>query len=442
MSGPFVGCPSDTFHPFHILNTMKSIQKMTASLSTVFAIGIGCPVFGEGKAGAVSEVINQEQFGDYLQKRVEESKAHAYQRKSSATHPLRLAEICADGLAGDLETLGGAQLEIARGWIREDQWEEAEWVASQMTGPAKPRVHAVLALEYARRGKRDQTIKHLKLAEGSLHQAKGAVSEQIRGVMVEVQSVMGEEQEVGRLLEQLGEVERMEVETRLQSVDTGRLWTLEEAEERLGKMDQKLKTNRLAAQFLVASAGRQLRAGNKEEALRLVHGAGKLATDEGLPGDQRILVSVAKIAWEAGDKPAAKKAMNVFLACVEKWSDEGDWKAPFLSEGLEVLLEWGDNKTAAEWLKTAQAGLPKVFVLDNTKSALAVARIIERVKGAAAADEVVLQGAKAGMVHPHERARASTGVQVCLHYAKLGREVPGAICEVINPGSQGGGTEE
>ena len=416
---------------------MKIPVKMRARTVFVILMGFILAVKGQESAVVPSGVITEEEVPGFFEKLIGDSQKHAYQRKTSAEHPLRKAELCADGLGGDLETLGEAQLEVVKGWVREGQWEEAEWLASRMVGPAKPRVHAVLSLESARAGRKDQASEQLKLAQGNLHQAKGVVAEQIRGIFAEVKSLLGEEQEVEKFLGLLGEVEKLEVETRLLNLDSGRQWTLQEAEERLSKINEKLTTNRLAAQFLVGCAGRQLRAGNMEEGLRLVHGAGKLATAEGLPSDQRVLVSVAKNLWDAGDKPAARKAMNVFLACVGRWSDEGDWKAPFLSEGLEVLLEWGDRETVVAWMKTAREGLPKVYVLDNAKSALAVAGIAEKLDGPEAGDELALQGARAGMVHPHERGRASTGVLVCLYYAKVGRAVPGSIWEVINPAARG-----
>jgi hypothetical protein len=416
---------------------MKFPVKMRARTVFLILIGFVHAVKGQESAVVPSGVISKEELPGFFEKLIGDSQKHAYQRKTSAEHPLRKAELCADGLGGDLEALGESQIEIVKGWFREGQREEAEWLASQMAGPAKPRVHAVLALESARAGRKDQASEQLRLAEGDLHQAKGVEAEQIRGIFAEVKSLLGEEEEVEKFLGLVGEVEKLEVETRLLSLDSGRTWTLQEAEERLRKMDEKLKTNRLAAQFLVGCAGRQLRAGNTEEGLRLVHGAGKLATADGLPSDQRVLVSVAKTAWDAGDKPAAKKAMNVFLACVEKWSDEGAWKAPFLCEGLEVLLEWGDKETVVAWLRTAREGLPKVYVLDNAKSALAVAGIAEKLEGPEAGDALALQAAKAGMVHPHERGRASTGVLVCLYYAKAGRVVPGSIWEVINPAARG-----
>jgi hypothetical protein len=422
-----------------ILNRSKTIKlfpEMTKKTILISLIGLSYASFGDEPAMKNIGGLDKQDTAAYLVQIIEDSQKHAYQRKSPADHPLRKAELCADGLGGDLETLGEAQLGIVEGWVKEKQWEDAAWLVEKMIGAGRPKAHAFLALEMVRAGKKEEAAEQLRLAEGNLYQAKGEKAEQVRSLFAVVKSLMGETAEVERLIGQLGEAEKLELECRFLDLDLGNVWTLKQAEDRLAGVDENVKTNRLSAQFLCACAARQIRAGNLEEGMLLANAAGKLATAKGSPSEQRILVSVAKAAWAAGDFHSARKAMNVFLACVEQWSDEADWKVPFLCEALDVLLDWKDKETVTAWLEAAKQLLPKVFVLYNAKSAMAVAKIVERVDGPEEGDKLALQAAKAGMVHPHERGRATTGVIICMHYANAGRPVPADVWKVVYPHPQ------
>lgn len=364
---------------------------------------------------------------------IADSQKHAYLRTTQANHPLRVAEAIAAGAAGDLGEYNDLMIEVITRWARAGELSEAGYLAENLPAEGSARAHLEIAFAQFHNGHRDLAATHAAKALETIEQARGRKAELLRTRYAELLYVLNRADEAKVVESRLSDLAQLELEAKLQVLKVRPVLNLTQAKERMARCEDR-GVDRVRTAFLLGCADQQLREGHQKEGLELLQEAGRLATRDGLPSAQRALVDLARIAHAGGEFKEADKAIKLYLEILKTYAEAADWKAPYLAEALDLLLDWkGREDLVREWLKVAEAGLAKLFILDVPKSTLALARIADRLEGAMEGDRLVMQAARAGRSHPHPRAQASAGVQICLHYADLGREIPVEILKVINP---------
>lgn len=379
--------------------------------------------------------INLETTEALVRRLVEESQKHQIKRQENPDDPVWNAELAAAGLAADTSAYNEQMLEVLKRYAIRGDFGEAEYVAGNLPGNGGVRAHAELALACARKGRKEDATRHVKLAADQIPQLSGQQAEKVRGTCAHVLHLIGREKEAKELQTQLGELELLSLEARLHEEDRMPVLNLAQAIERLARLQAK-GVGELRALFLLACARQQFLKGSIETGRAFFPEVGRLATDEGLPHAQHVLVELSRAAWLAGETKEAHKALNVFLKCCEGYPANAEWKAPYLADAVSLLLDWKENDKARTWLETAEAGLSKVFVLDAPQAILAVAKQREKLEGAMAADDLVTQAAKAGRAHPHPRAHAAASVLICLYYADVGRSIPASVLKLLSHSPQ------
>jgi len=362
---------------------------------------------------------------------VRDSQKHKIKRKEDPADPVWNAELAAAGLAGDLTAYNEQMLKIIRLYAQRGDFTEALYVAERLPGNGTVRAQAELALSATRAGETAVADQCVKLASEQAARLSGLPAEQVRSLRAQVLHLRGRGQEATAMQEKLGELELLLLESRLH--EDGRLpaLTLEQAQARLATIQSRGVAERMAL-FLLACARQQFLKGSIEAGRAFLPAIGKLATDEGLPHAQHVLVELARAAWMAGETKEAHKALNVFFRCCERYADGAEWKAPYLADAVALLIDWKEIDEAQAWLKVAEACLPKVFVMDAPQAILAVAKQRERLDGAAEGDRLAIQALRAGKAHPHPRVHATAAVLVWLHYAELQRPVPATVQQLLS----------
>lgn len=378
-----------------------------------------------------SATIQQSQT--LLDQIITDSQKNAFHRTTDSGHPLRLAESLAASVAGDLSEYNDLMVEIIARWAKSGEFAEAEYLADNLPASGPARAQLEIAWVLFRDGKREKAAEHLKRSLETMDQARGRKAEVLRTRYCELLYSLDRVAEARSMESRLSELARLELDARLQRLQLNPALDLAQAQQRLAQCEDR-GVDRVRAAFLLGCADRQLRDGNQKAGLELLQEVGRLATRDGLPSAQRVLVDLARTAHAGGEFKEADKAIKLYLEIVKKYADAADWKAPYLAEALDVIVDWkGREKQVNEWLKVAETWLPKVFVLEAPKSALALARVAERVAGTAESDRLVMMAAKAGRSHPHPRAQANAAVLVCLFYTDAGRAIPADIRTIINP---------
>lgn len=373
----------------------------------------------------------QPQDSDALVERlVAESQKHRVIRPANPADPLWQAERQAVGLAADISSFNTWMLAILSARLERGDSAVAE-LADRLPGQGRALAHAELALAAARQRRNAEAETHLKSALEGGDRAEGPQVARLRSLAALALLHLGREDEAGRLQSRLGSFEQLELETRQIEDGLQAAPDLPAARQRILGLSEPA-ADELKARYLLACARRHFAAGRADSAEPFLEAVGEMSMQNGLPNAQRVLLDLARIAWAGGRQSTARKSLNLFLKCCEQFGDGAEWKAPFLAEAVGLLIDWRQPGEAREWLKRAEAGLGKVYVLDAPAALLAVARQRERLDGAAAGDRLVLQAVRAGRMHPHPRALAEAGVRVCLHYAAVRRPVPAAIVQAFS----------
>ncbi|HYF34625.1 MAG TPA: hypothetical protein VD994_04990, partial [Prosthecobacter sp.] len=368
---------------------------------------------------------------------VEESQKHKVSRKADPKDPVWQAERYASGLADDISLFNQWMIEIVRAYAVRGDAAEAAYVADQLPGAGSPLAHAELALVHARRRENAAAEQHLTVAQAGLSSASRSQADLVRSRCAHALHLMNRGHEAAALEARLEELELLHLETHLQKEGLRPALTLKQAQERLALVKAK-GVDATRCRYLLACARRHFEFGEKEKGLPFLPEVGNLASANGLPPAQHVLLDLARVAWAAGQKEDARKSMNLFLKCCGAYADHAEWKALYIADAAALLVDWQEQDEARAWLKQAESGLPKVFVLDAPTPILAVGRQWERLDGAAAGDRFATMAAQAGMAHPHPRAQAGAAVQVCLFYADAGRPLPEAIARILSQESQEG----
>ncbi len=364
---------------------------------------------------------------------IADSQKHAFKRTTDARHPLRLAESRAAGTAGDLSEYSELMIEIITRWAKIGEFAEAAYLADNLPASGPASAHLEIAWVLLEKGKREKAAEHAGKSLETLEQARGRKAELLRTRYCELLYSLGRESEAKTEELRLSELAKLELEARLQSLQSKPALSLQQAQARMAQCEDR-GVDRVRATFLLGCANRQLSDGNQKAGLELLQEVGRLSTRDGLPSAQRMLIELARSAYAGGEFKEADKAIKLFLEIIKTYADAADWKAPYLAEALDVLIDWkGRDKQVNDWLKVGEAGLSKVFVMEAPKSALALARVAQRAAGFVEADRLVMLAAKAGRSHPHPRAQATSAVLVCLFYSDAGRAIPADILKVINP---------
>ena len=361
------------------------------------------------------------------------SQKHAYQRQTAAGHPLRVAESIAAGAAGDLSEYNDLMVGIVTRWAKAGEITEATYLADNLPASGPARAFLEIAAELLQAGRKSEAEVPMTRALESIGQARGRKLELLQTRRAELLYKLGHREEAAKIEASLSELGQLEIATRVQSLPDSPLLDLAQAMKRMERCEDR-GVDRIRAAFLIACADHQYREKHPEAGLAMLQEAGRLATRDGLPSAQEVLVDLARTAHAHGEVKEAEKATRVQLEIIKGYANAASWKAPSLASVLDLLVTWGGHdKLVADWLKAGEQSLAEVFIMDAPRSMLALARIAERVKGPAEGDRLALAAAKAARTHPHPRAQASAGVLVCLYYADLGRAIPAEILKVINP---------
>lgn len=388
--------------------------------------------------GIVSSTATPAETAALVESLVQESQKHKVARETNPSDPLWLAEQSAAALAEDTALFNDAMLEIILGYARQAKIKDSAYLADQLPGHGTAQAQAGLALFYAEKNDRERAGGHLKAAMEKVTLAQGQIAEKIRVLCAETLYLLGREKETGPLELRLGELQLLELETWLQKQELRPALTLKQAQSSLDALKER-GVDPLRARFLLACAERQLRSGNRAAGLEILPEIGKVAMRDGLPTGHRVLLDLARVAYSSGATNEAEKALSLFLKAVGGYANEVEWKASYLADAADLMLDWKREDQARLWLKEAESGLPKVYVLDVVKPTLAVARSSERLAGPAEGDRLALQAARAGMAHPHPRAQGATSTQVCLFYAEVGRALPMEVRKALHLSAEGDG---
>lgn len=407
--------------------------SLSKSLFCGVALGLvsaaGCRGESGADGGTAPAIADSQALVDRL---IAESQKHAYQRRTSADHPLRRAEAAAAGLAGDLAEYNVWMAEIIARWARAGELEEAAYLADNLpsSGPAK--AHLEIAGVLLQDGKKSPALTHLDKVQETLGQARGRKAQILRVQYAELLERAGRKEQAAQIAAGLDELARLELDARLQKLGLAEAMDLKQAEARLAACEDR-GVDKVRGEFLLACAVQQLKAGRQAAGMELLREAGRMATRDGLPSAQHLLVDVARTAYAAGEFAEADKALRLYFEIIKQYADAADWKAPFAADALDVLrTREGKAADVKAWLAVLEAGVSKVFILDAPKSILALARVAEKTGGAGEGDRLALMAAKVGASNTHPRGRAAAQVQVCLFYTDAGREVPAAVLAVMN----------
>lgn len=369
---------------------------------------------------------------------VAESQKHIIPRESDPNDPARLAESYAVGLADDLAVYNLWMLKIIRAHVSAGRLADAEYLVTRLPGYGSAMAHAELALHYARIKNAELSEVHLIPAIKLADQISGMPSEMIRTDCVMALYLLGKGKETGNLVNRLGNLSLLILETRLHEEGLMEPISLLMAKRRLVQVPDKGE-DEIRARYVLACAEQHFEKGDSEEGVRFLNEIGQMSVQNGLPNAQRVLVDLARIAWMGGQQKMARKSLNLFLKCCEAYGDGADWKPIFIADAVELLISWNEKEEAKEWLKLGEQSIKKVFVLDAPAAFIALAKQREVLNGAESADLFVELAVQAGRSYKHPRVLAEASVRACLYYSENGRKLPSKLLQILSQDSGGEG---
>lgn len=378
-------------------------------------------------------VWGQESSDDLVARLVQESQKHAIPRNLSPTDPLFQAESYAAGLAADVSEFNVWMIEIIKAYANRGDFNSAAYLAKRLPGSGNGLAHAeIAALLAASPGRQSEAESYLKVARKELNQVSGLPAELMRARCALALYYLGRESEAMSLEAELGKLELLSLNTRLHEANLLPAISLLDAKRLLVTLTEQGNDER-QARFLLACAQQHFKKGSPELAKPFLEEIGTMAMERGLPTAQRVLLDLARTAHAGGQALLANKSMNLFLKCCEGYSDNAEWKAPFLAAAAEILIEWKRLDEARAWLKAAEATIPKIFVMDAPAAMLAIARQRAKLDGPDSAEPLLLASARAGRSHSHPRFLAETAVRICLHAEAVSTPVSAEVTGILNP---------
>ncbi len=362
---------------------------------------------------------------------VEESQKHKVARKSDPKDPVWQAESYASGLADEVSLYNEWMLKVILKYAERGDLAEAAYVSDQLPGAGSALAHAELAVIHARKTEKSEAERHIQAAKDASSSVSRLFLSKVLARCALALKLLKLDTEAVSLLSQVEELELLDLDTALQQEGLAQHLTLAQAQARLDQMTAR-GSDEAKCHFLLACAEQHLKSGKSELGLPFLEAVSNLSSKNGLPTAQHVLIDVARLHWMSGQTQEAKKTLSFFLQCCERYADAAEWKAPFISDAVSLLLDWKQPDEARVWLKLAETSLPKVYVLDSPQAVLAVGRQLARLDGAEVRDRFAVMAAQAGLQHPHPRSRASAAVQIALYYAELGASIPASVTKILS----------
>lgn len=361
---------------------------------------------------------------------VQDSKRLEVKRLSDPTSALRIAEEYAAWIAGDVSEYADVMVTIIKRHMAAGQPVDASYLTERLPGTGSLQAHAALARHFAEKGRDAESITHQKEAETRLSQSSGQTLQKVLIDLLTAARLTDQTAFYEMHMGKMADITKLEVD--LVCLQTGHDKTpgSEEAMKRVGEMQSK-GVDELKARYMMAVSAAHLAKGNKKEGEVCFDEAGKHATARGLTHEYRVLLDLARLANKHGMKERAEKSMSIYLRACERFTKSAEWRAAYLTGAAETLLEWGRAEDAEKWLKSAREGASEVFVAYATEAHLSTAPLVEKMESREVADALVLEALRAGLVHPHRRAKGRAAVQTCLYYHDRGRSLPEPVLKLL-----------
>jgi tetratricopeptide (TPR) repeat protein len=410
------------FSPYPFYLCLAAAITMAASLAAPAAQTT--PVAGPEVPATLEESIK------IVEALVQDSKRLEVKRLSDPTSPLRIAEEYAAWIAGDVSEYADVMVTIIKRHMAAGQPVDASYLTERLPGTGSLQAHAALARHFAEKGRDAESITHQKEAETRLSQSSGQTLQKVLIDLLTAARLTDQTAFYEMHIGKMADITKLEVD--LVCLQTGHDKTpgSEEAMKRVGEMQSK-GVDELKARYMMAVSAAHLAKGNKEEGEVCFDEAGKHATARGLTHEYRVLLDLARLANKHGMIERAEKSMSIYLRACERFTKSAEWRAAYLTGAAETLLEWGRAEDAEKWLKSAREGASEVFVAYATEAHLSTAPLVEKMESREVADALVLEALRAGLVHPHRRAKGRAAVQTCLYYHDRGRSLPEPVLKLL-----------
>lgn len=360
---------------------------------------------------------------------VQESQAHKVERKGDPADPLYQAETFAKMLASDPDEMGLEQRWIAAEYCKQKRWDEALALVNEMAAGHGPVALAEIALAAASAGETELAATLLtKAEERAWVCSSGGQKDQLRLHAAKTWARIGKSEKAREQADLLPVAVRAELDAVTPLFQDAPM-------QDTAKLEALSKEGGLSpagiSRVALASAERQLKAGHREEGLKLLDLTGQFSTATLDASAHFTLAGLARLAKANREPDIAEKARQRLITAARSYSDEAEWKAGHLVEAAKLSLEFGKNDEAEALVAEAALTAPKVFMLFAPEAWIAVARGRLLLGQTQDSEAATVNALRAGLMHPHHRARGMAAVSTCLFYAREKRPIPAAVTKLL-----------
>lgn len=409
-------------------NLYSSSLLLAGFVSLAAAMASNCsepPIDAAPKVASGLE--NTAKLVDFL---IQDSKRHEVIRPSDPASPLRIAEEYAAWIAGDVSEYADVMVTIIQRHIQVDQKVDAIYLTERLPGSGRLQAHALLARYFAEKGKKEESIAQQKEAELRITEGSDQTQQKVLINLMVAARLSGNVELIETNKKLMSDITALEVDLICLQLGNEKTPSKPDAVKRLSQINSK-GVDELKARYMLEVSSALFINGNVQDAEACFDEAGQHATARGLAHEYRVLLDLARLAKKHQQKERAEKSMTLYLKACDRFVKTAEWRASYLCAAAETLIDWGRREEAEKWFKSARDGASEVYVIDAMKAHLDTVALVGKIQSKEAADTVVLEALKAGLSHPHRRAKGRAAVLTCLHYNDCGRQIPAPVLKLL-----------
>ena len=373
---------------------------------------------------------------ELVKRLVEDSQKHKIERVLKEDDALHQAELACVLMASDVSSYTDHLGEVQAACLKAGRLDDAQLLASKMSLLGNETGTSQLMVAQARAGRFEEARRVLENLRTNLPRLSSYRRQSAERDIALAEGLMSEKEPTDPLLEPLLPEHSLEVEAEwiLAGKKSAPL-----AESAVLARIKKVPVSPLAGgKYAIACATMLLKnAESKAEGGKVLTLAGKICLETPHANAHRLLLDVARCAYDHDLKPDATKAMSFFLKLCAGYSAKSEWKAGYLADAAILLHEWKEDELAAKARQDAHAALKEVFVADVARELVATARAAHVLGLTAERDQGALDALHSARVHPHPRVRGDAAVAVCLLYASLNESIPQPVRDALRKIQEG-----
>lgn len=368
-----------------------------------------------------------------IEELVADSRKHAKPRTAYPKDDvIRLAESCADLLAGDVPTYTKRLGDVVAANLKAGRTDDALLLAEKMRQLGDEAGFVHLMMDHLHAGRREEAAALIQGIQDSLPRLPLV---RRRHAEKEIAITKGLLAEKTASLEDLKNLEpdvRLEVET--EWLRAGKLpgppLTLDTVKTRISKEGSGPLAS---AHFAIVALEKALPKLSEENVMPFIDYVGPLCTETHHPGAHHAMLDLAKVLWQHEKlRPQARKAMTHYLGQTASYPEQAEWKGPYFADAVPVLLEWGEKDLASKAAKDSRDKLEKVFAADVSRALVASARAAHLMEMTKERDQALVDAVAAARRYPHPRVGADAALECCLFHAEFKLQLSEPVYQQIS----------